>query len=364
MAHLKRFVIAALLLLISSQSITQADRLKIIASFSILADVVGNVAGDSADVTALIPVGADPHSFSPSPQDIAAVAEADVVFINGIDFEASLMEAIENAGGEANIVTVSWCVPVIALDDHEDEAEEKHDEEASDVEPGNALMAERCAAHYAETDEEAAEHDHDVSLGALYEINCGEHDEEDNDVHEHGNCDPHVWTDPHNVIYWTLMIRDTLIELDGANAEFYQTNADAYIEQLESLIHDFIEPSMNSVPEENRVLVTNHETLGYLATAYNYEIIGTVIAGGATGSAPAASDVAALIDLVRSEGVQAIFAENTVNADIAQQVAAESGASFYTLLSDSLSGEGGEGTTYIDYMRYNVSTIVSALSNG
>jgi ABC-type Zn uptake system ZnuABC Zn-binding protein ZnuA len=381
---LKRLVATLLLFTLVLTGVqAQDERLQIVASFSILADVASNVAGDAADVTSLIPIGADPHSFTPSPRDIAAIADADVVFINGMNFEELLMEGIENAGGEANIVTVSWCIEVLESGGHahEEEGEAEADHEEGEVamnENIDAAIAERCAAHTAERGEghedhateeasvtEEADHDHahGEKLGALYEIECGGHEEEaaEGEEHAHGACDAHVWTDPHNVVYWTLYIRDTLIELDAANAETYTQNAAAYIEQLETLIHDELEPMLLSVPEEQRILVTNHETLGYLAAAYGYEVVGTVIPGAGTAAEPSAADIAALIDLVREEGVTAVFAENTVNASIAEQVAAESGATFHTLLSDSLSGEDGEGTTYIDYMRYNVSVIVEAL---
>lgn len=398
MRYVKLLTVCLLFLLTFTQLNAQDERLQIVASFSILADVTSNVVGDAADVTALIPIGADPHSFSPSPQDIAAVAEADVVFINGMNFEELLMEAIENAGGDPNIVTVSWCVPVRAAgagghDDEEHEEEEgdedhqddeaDHEDEVEAAEDIDPVIAEMCAAHMAEASEqheaetemtatEEADHDHEQgeTLGALYELECGDHGhEEDNhedeaegeEEDEHGACDPHVWTDPHNVVYWTLMIRDTLIEADPANAETYTGNAAAYIEQLESLIHDFMEPALTSVPEDQRILVTNHETLGYLAAAYDYEVVGTVIPGGDTAAEPSAADIAGIIDLIREEGVTAVFAENTVNANIAEQVAAEGGASFYVLLSDSLSDTDGSGTTYLDYMRYNVTTIVDAL---
>src|SRR5690349_19108532 len=101
-----------LLLIITISGTAQGEPLKIVASFSILTDVVQQVAGDTAQVTSLIPAGVDPHSFSPSPRDIAAIAEADVVFINGANFEELLVEAITNAGSAANLVVASTCVPI------------------------------------------------------------------------------------------------------------------------------------------------------------------------------------------------------------------------------------------------------------
>lgn len=366
------------------------DRLKIVASYSILADVVKIIAGDVADVTTLMPVGSDPHSYSPTPGDIAALAEADVVFVTGVNFEASLIESIQEAAEDTHIVEVSSCVQVIAsgtehhLEEPEtDELEETEVEMAESVDPA---MTELCNSHYAamevlhadmhhdeidsdENDHEAdEEHDHAEVLGPLYTLHCGDESHEDeaekDEAHQHGACDPHVWTDPHNVIYWTLMIRDTLSELDPTNAQIYAANAESYADALDTLTHDFIVPMVATIPEEQRILLTNHETLGYFAAAYGFEIVGTVIPGSATLSEPSAAEVAAMIDLIRDEGVSAVFAETTVNTRLAEQVAAESGTQFYTLYSDSLSDPDGEAGTYLAYMRYNVTTIVEALGGG
>lgn len=404
--------LAALLVVLPVQA--QPERLQIVASYTILADVVRNVVGDAADVTTLIPPGADPHTFAPSPGDLARIADADVVFIVGINFEENVIEAIEEAAADVNVVVVSSCVRVIASGghshdhDHDEEHGDAHDhDEAHDdhdhAEDAAGMVAARvdsaiaalCAEHDAimaalhEHDhdhdaDEAHDHEHDHAhdhdhmhgsatvLGPLYTLDCGDghsheddHDHAEDDTHghdhDHGVCDPHVWTDPHNVIYWTLMIRDTLVTLDAANAALYTANAAAYIEALDELAHDFIMPMVASIPKDRRILLTNHETLGYFAHAYGFEIIATVIPGAGTLAEPSAADIAALIDLIRAENVPAVFAETTVSARIAEQVAAESGAAFYTLYSDSLSEPGGPAATYIDYIRYNVTTIVEAL---
>lgn len=299
--------------------------LKIVASFSILADVVQNVAGDKVEVISLIPLGADPHAFQPTPQEVAQLAEADVVFINGANFEEGLLEVIENAGENINVAIVSSCVA------HEESSEIK------------AL----CEVHHAELHPDEA----------IHAVECGHQDEE---AHEHEGCDPHVWTNPQNVMLWTLFIRDTLSTLDPANAETYAANATAYLKQLRSLDEE-IESVLSAIPAEKRVLVTNHETLGYFAAAYGFEIGGVVIAGGSSLAEPSAGDIAALIDTINEQGITAIFAENTVNTNLAEQVSDETGAEFYTLYSDSLSAAGEPASTYLDYMRANVQTIASAL---
>ncbi len=372
-------LLSLLLLPISAQ-----DSLQVVASHSILGDVIANVTGDAADVRTVMPLGADPHSFVPTPSDLTALADADVVFVNGALFEEGLLEAIENAGSDMNIVTVSSCVQIIAFGGHDHEHGEDHD--AHEGEMGDmSAMAALCEQHYAEMEalheaghdhegegHEEHAHDHVETLGALYTLDCGEghghegeeeaHEEGEEHAHDHGACDPHVWTEPHNVMYWTMLIRDALVELDPANAETYTTNAATYLEELDALAHDFVMPMIETVPEEDRVLVTNHEAFGYFAARYDFDVVTTILPGGGTLAEPSAADIAAVIDLIREEGVPAIFAEMTVSDGLVQQIADETGVEVYALYSGSLSDADGPASTYLDYIRYNVTTIVEALT--
>ncbi len=420
---LRYSLFAIFLLLLPFSALAQDDnRLQVAASYTILEDVVRQVAGDAADVIGVIPLNANPHNFMPAPRDIAALANADVVFINGAGFEEGLLEAIENAGADMTIVEASACVDILpfgaamahdhadedhADEDHADEdhdhdhadedhdhdhADEDHDHDHADHAMDDSPMAQTCAAHYAEmaaihdaghdhdeahdedehTHEHADEHTHEHGsaepLGPLYTLNCGGHahegeDHADDEAHSHeaGSCDMHVWSEPHNVMYWTMLIRDTLIELDPANAETYTANAAVYLETLDALAHDFIMPAVDSIPEDQRVLLTNHMVQGYFANRYGFEIAGTVLPSLNSVGEPSAAEVAALIDLVNAESVPAIFAETTVDSSIAEQIASETGAGFYVLFTGSLSDADGPAATYVDYTRYNVSTIVTAL---
>jgi ABC-type Zn uptake system ZnuABC Zn-binding protein ZnuA len=330
-------IIGFILVMFSTPLAAQQDRLTIVASHSILADVAQNVAGDAADVTSLLPRHADPHSYTPSPRELVTLAEADLVLVNGALFEAGLLENIENTA--ENIVEASQCIEIrpIGETDHHREAESG---------PCDALYVEANIPR------------HDDSLGLLMNLNCA--DNHDEDEHEHGNCDPHVWMNPQNVMLWTLTIRDTLTQLDPANSETYTQNAAAYIDQLTQL-HSEIQSLAETIPPENRVLVTNHDSLGYFAAQYGFTIVGVVIPGGSTVSEPSAQDIVRLIQTIESEHVRAIFAETTINPAVAQQVADESGAVLYTLYSGSLSDEDGPASTYLDYMRTNTRTIVDGL---
>ncbi|MBK8020158.1 MAG: zinc ABC transporter substrate-binding protein [Chloroflexi bacterium] len=385
-------------LIVTFSATAQSERLQVVATHTILTDVVRNVAGDAADVTALMPANTDPHSFVPTPSDVARLADADVVFVNGASFEEGLLEVIENAAEGVNIVEASQCVMILPFGAHdhaheegqspEAEATEMHDDEHDSSLPSlpDGEFAERCAGYYEEiailhgeahehegdhADEDAHEHEdghaHETeALGPLYALDCSaghDHEAETGDEHGHeeGGCDPHVWWEPHNVIYWTMTIRDTLAELDPANAETYRANAAAYIEALDALVHDEIRPLIESLPEAQRILVTDHDSLGYFAHAYGFEVVGVVIAGGSTLAEPSSSETATLIDTIRQEGVSAIVVGSTVSSVMADQVAAETGAAIVNIYTDSLSDPEGPAANYLDFMRYNARIIIEAL---
>jgi manganese/iron transport system substrate-binding protein len=322
---------------------------RVVASFSILADVAQNVAGSAAAVTSLMPFGADPHSFSPRPGDLIQLADANVVFISGAQLEEGLNEVISNAGSDMNVVVASQCVEILPFNSAA--------EAITETAPADPV-GQRCAAYAAELDSL-----HRVSgvsreagsvqpLGRLYTLACTGGDQ--------GSCDPHVWYNPANVELWTLQIRDTLSQLDPANAPVYAQNASAYLGQLETLRAD-LAAQIASLPPERRVLVTNHDALAYFADTYGFKIVGLVIPSVSTLSEPSAKQVAQLIDTIRTQNAPAVFAENTVSPNLAQQVADEAGAQFYELYTDSLSAADGPAPTYLDFMRYNVQIIVAAL---
>ena len=166
---------------------------------------------------------------------------------------------------------------------------------------------------------------------------------------------------PHNVIYWALMIRDALSALDHDNAAAYAANASAYAREVAALEADFITPALAELTEDKRVLITGHGSMGYFATAFGFEIITTVVSSVSTVAEPSARDVAAVVDVVRDEGVPAIFSDIHLSDMLLNAIASETGVEVVGLHSDSLGAADGPAGTYLDYMRYNVSAIVEAL---
>ncbi|MGH2543135.1 MAG: metal ABC transporter substrate-binding protein, partial [Ardenticatenaceae bacterium] len=278
---------------------------------SILGDVVRQVAGDAVDLTVLMAAGQDPHTYQASAQDLARIAEAHVIFVNGFGFEEGLLDDLANAASQkAPIVAASTGIEPL-----EDNADEHEDEHEGDIEA------------------EAAGHEKD----------------------------PHVWFDVRNVERWTRTIEHGLSTLDPANAETYHANADAYARQLEELDHA-IREAVAEIPQERRRLIASHDTFRYFARAYGFDVIGAVIPSVTTGAEPSAADLSHLIEVVEENDVPAIFVENTVNDQLAAVVSEETGVPIYQLYTDALGPPGSEADSYIKLMRANVATLAKALA--
>jgi zinc/manganese transport system substrate-binding protein len=284
------------------------QRIGVVATFSILGDLVRNVGGDRVAVRTLVGPGGDAHTFEPSPTDSVALSEASLVFENGLGFEPWFDELYASSGSKATRVVVTERVePIKAADG---------DEHAEGAQP------------------------------------------------ERDEADPHVWSDAGNAIRMVEAIRDALAKADAANAETYAANAERYLAELKAL-DDFIVAETNKLPAERRKLVTIHDTFGYFAKRYGYQIVGTALGSISTEAAdPSAGELAKLIEQIKAAGVPAIFAENVHNPDLMSRIAAEAnvklGPSLYT---DALGEPGSDGDTYLKMMRYNVTAIVTALGS-
>lgn len=288
---------------------------RVVASNSIVADLVEKVAGEEAEVTALVGPGEDVHNFEPSPAISAELAESEVVFENGLELEPWMDDLYESSGTDAARVALAESEEIRRLT-----AEEEHGQE-----------------------EDHGEH-------------SGEH------AHGHGEYDPHVWHDARNAIHMVREAEAALAKADPQNAGAYEENADEYVEELEELDGE-IGRLTEEVPEEDRRLVTAHDTFGYFAEAYGFEVVGTGLDSFSTeASDPAAGETAELADEVRETGVPAIFPENVSNPAVMQRIAAEAGVELAPpLYTDALGEPGGEAGTYVEMMRYNATTISEAL---
>lgn len=293
--------------------------LKVVAVETFLADMAQNVAGDRLKVDSLIPVGVDPHSFEPTPRDVAKIAESQVLIVNGAGFEEWLERVLTNAGGQRVVITASAGLTM--------------------REPGAGEMAH--------------EHEHETTAG-------GTPTPEAEHVHHHEG-DPHFWLDPVLAIKYVENIRDGLSQADPAGKETYAANAAAYIARLQEL-DGWIKAQVATIPSERRLLVTNHESFGYFADRYGFTVVGTVIPSVSTGASPSAQEMAALVEHIKEAGAPAIFLETGSNPQLARQIAQEAGVKVVTeLFTHSITDASGPAPNYIEMMRYNVRAIVDAL---
>ena len=176
----------------------------------------------------------------------------------------------------------------------------------------------------------------------------------------HTATDPHMWLDPNRVIKYVENIRDGLTQADPGGAENYKSNADAYIAQLQEL-DNWIKEQITQIPPDRKLLVTNHESLGYFSDRYGFTVIGDVLQSVSSVASPSAQQMAALIDQIRASGAPAIFLDASENPTLAQQIADEAGVTVVTDLHLESLTEGVPAATYIDMMKYNVTQIVNAL---
>ena len=176
---------------------------------------------------------------------------------------------------------------------------------------------------------------------------------------EHG-VDPHMWLDPNLVVTYVENIRDGLIQVDVEGTQIYKANADAYIAQLKDLDKWIVE-QVNTIPAERRLLVTNHEAVGYFAERYGFEVAGAVIPSLSTDAGTSAKELAALIEVIKTSGAPAIFLGEVENPDLANQIAAETDVRVVDNLHLESLTVGAPAATYIDMMKHNVNQIVEAL---
>ena len=176
---------------------------------------------------------------------------------------------------------------------------------------------------------------------------------------EHG-VDPHMWLDPNLVIMYVENIRDGLIQADPDGTETYTDNASAYIAQLKDL-DAWIQEQVNTIPPEKRLLVTNHEALGYFADRYGFEVVDTIIPSLSSEAGTSARELAKVIDQVRAANVPAIFLGETENTDLANQIAEETGVDVVDDLYVESLTDGSPAGTYIEMMKHNVMRIVDTL---
>jgi manganese/iron transport system substrate-binding protein len=279
----------------------QPGKLQVVATTTIVGDVVRNIGGDAIQLEVLLPPGSDPHSFDPTPQDVAKIAKAGLIFANGAGLETFLDPLLKNAGSQAQVVYVSDGIQLIHFQSN--------------------LPGEESGP---------------------------------------GGGDPHTWFDPQNVKVWVQNIEKALSAQDPGDAQTFAANAQRYTQQLDEL-DGWIKTQVGQIPSDQRKLVTDHEAFTYFASRYGFQQVGAIVPGYSTLAQPSAQELAALEDAIRKLGVKAVFVGETVNPNLAERVAQDSGVKLVYLYTGALSDSNGPAGTYLDFMHYDVNQIVNGL---
>jgi zinc/manganese transport system substrate-binding protein len=283
---------------------------------SVVSEILTCAVGDDSGLTVLFPIGADPHDFQPSSAQVASMSTADLVVANGLFLEEGLVAALGALIEEgAPVLEVAELIDPLA---------------------------------YGEDDDHGHGDDH-----------ADEEDKEDDD-HGHGDFDPHFWMDMNRMATVAEIIG---VELAASGEEFVscgQTVANR-IREADASVAEILA----SIPEANRVLVTDHDALGYFAERYDFRVVGVVIPGGSTLAEPNSRELAQLVETIREENVRAIFANIATASDVVSVLAEEVGqdVSVVNIYVGSVGGPGSGAETYVDMMTTNASLMAAALAD-
>ena len=373
----------------SDNSDPEPTQIEVVTTSNIVADWVENVGGDHVEVFSLLPVGGDPHTFQPGARDVARIADADIVLSIGLGLEGGwLNDLLKNAAANPDSIVETGEIvePIEFAEGHAEEVELLEgishvvDEvEEGEISPKEGLEEIKELLAEGGEEEEGDDHEGEEELPAMVleiitKVDGGQmkgedaikaiegltsEGEDEHEGHGHGLEDPHYWFDPLRVKLVVNDIAARLSVLNPGRGDMFRANADAYNSNLDEL-HAWTEQQIGMVPEDRRLLVTSHDSYGYFANLYGFEIVGVVLSG-TTDVEPSAGDLADLVEEVKESGVQVVFGETTVSERLAIAVARESGAELVRLYSGSLGPKGSGAATYIEMMRTNVGRIVEGL---
>ncbi|MEL7445182.1 MAG: zinc ABC transporter substrate-binding protein [Pseudomonadota bacterium] len=324
----------------------------VVATFSILGDMVQRVAGAHAQVTTLVGANGDTHVYSPTPTDAQALSKADLLVVNGLEFEGWLDRLIDASDFNGERIVATDGIDLIAYDGDQD----GHHEDGDKEEHGHSDHAEKDD-HGHEDHAEKDDHGHED-----HAKKDDDHDaEDDHHGHDHGAFDPHGWQSVQNAVIYVNNIAAALSKIAPESADAFEANRAGYIAELEALDSD-VRALFETLPPERRTIVTSHDAFQYFGRAYGLTFLAPQ--GLGTESEASAKDVARLIRQIREQNISAVFVENVADKRLVQQIAAETGVKIGgTLYPGALSGPDGPAPTYLEMIRHNATTLAQALSS-
>jgi zinc/manganese transport system substrate-binding protein len=287
----------------------QAEKLEVVASFSILADFAKEVGGEDVAVTSLVGPNGDSHVYEPTPKDVQKVALARVIVVNGLGLEGWLGRLLEASGSKALLVEASKGVTPIGPAEHG--SEHAHGDAAND---------------------------------------------------DNGRTDPHAFQDVGNAIIYIRNIAEAFCKAAPDACTAFQRRAGIYTTRLEALDLE-VKAAVARIPEDKRRIISSHDAFGYFAHAYGVMFLAPE--GVSTDAEASAKDVAKLIEQIRAQKASALFVENISDKRLIEQIARETRLKVSgVLFSDALSPPEGPASTYVQMMRHNVRTIGEAINQG
>ncbi|WP_042203179.1 metal ABC transporter substrate-binding protein [Paenibacillus camerounensis] len=275
------------------------DKLQIVATYSIIADMARNIAGDKAEVYSLVPVGTDPHMYDPLPADSGKVSGADLIFYNGLNLETGK----------------GWFQDLLAVTN-------------------------KTEVSFALTDE----------VAPIYLTEKGKETQ----------VDPHAWLDLQNGVRYAEVLTTRLIAADPDNEEYYLSNQEAYVQELNEL-DQYAKEAVQQIPQDKRILVTSEGAFKYFSKAYGLE--SAFIWEINTDSQGTPEQMKRIIGIIEDNSIPALFLETSVNPKTMETISAETGVPVHSkIFTDSLAKEGEEGDTYLGMMKWNIDKVVEGLS--
>ncbi|CCG40409.1 metal ABC transporter substrate-binding protein [Magnetospirillum molischianum] len=302
-------LVSTLLIALSGHAL--AEPLKVVASFSILGDMVRQIGGDQVQVITLVGPNGDAHVYQPTPSDAKAIADADLIVVNGLGFEGWFARLFQASKSKALVAVASTGVTPHELKDEDEEGDESH-----------------------------RTHGHTDGHG--------------------GATDPHAWQSLANGRLYAGNIGEALAQVSPDRAEHFLAAAAAYSQRL-GVLESWVHRELSAIPKAERRIITSHDAFGYFGKAYGIELLAPV--GISTEAEPTAKDVAALIRQMKATKIRAIFIEAMTDPRLIQQIAKDGGGTVGgALYSDSLSPADGPAPTYEAMFRHNVEVLKAALA--
>ena len=353
------------------------DKLSVLATTPMIAEYVRQVGNDNIDLSILMPYSADPHSFEASPQDAIKIADADIVFYVGLKYEsANLVELLENSVVSADaLIEIGASINPIEFseeghDDHEGHGHDDHEGHGHDDDKHKDDDDDDHDGHDHDKHKDDDDDDHDGHDHDKHKDDDDDHDDHDDheghddhdghdghEGHDHGIYDPHFWFDPIRVSMAVEVIKDELVKFDTTNQSSYESAASDYVQKLEALDAS-VTAMIDTIPAENRKIITTHEALGYLEARYGIEVLTTIIPSLNSEDGITPQSIKNAIDVIEDNHIEVMFLEAETSSQYSKTIEQETGIRLVSgLWVETLQ----ENQSYEEWLESNVNTIVSNL---